>query len=72
MNLWNDPRVRLPEEVAVGMARVAGGMVERLLEVAVSSGLAVVSVGTGRLMPDGCRDLGESEPENVPRYRVAA
>jgi hypothetical protein len=72
MHLWEDPRLHLPEEVAVGMARLAGGMVEKVVEMALSGGLGLLAVGAGNLMPDACRDLGECEPESVPPCRAAA
>ena len=72
MNLREDSRLQLPGEIAVTLARLAGGIAQRMVEVAVSSGIALVSVGTGHLLMDDAEDPADGEPGHAPRYRAAA
>jgi hypothetical protein len=68
MNPWDDLSLRIPGDVAVRLARIAIGATERVVEVAVGSGLAVVSVWTGHLLLDqACPDLGD---EMAPAAQV--
>lgn len=70
---WEDPRVRIPGEVAVRLAWVAAGVTQRVIEWAVSGGLALVSVGTGRILLDSaCKDLGEDASETSSVEHLAA
>jgi flagellar biogenesis protein FliO len=72
MGFWEDPRVRVPGNVAVVLGQVAVGISERVVEIAVGSGLALVAVGTGHLLLDqACPDLGD-ETSARPRFHDLA
>jgi hypothetical protein len=45
---------------------------QRVVEMAVSGGLALVSVGTGRLFDSSCRDLGDEGAECDVPHDLAA
>lgn len=73
MALWEDPRFRIPGGVALRMALVTKDMTQRVIQVAVGSGLAIVSVGVGRLLVEGaCRELGETPPVEARHHSLAA
>jgi len=73
MALWEDPRFRIPEGVALRMALMTKGMTQKVVQAAVGSGLAIVSVGVGRLLVEGaCRELGETPLRNVRPHSLAA
>lgn len=61
-----DRMVRIPRSVAVSLAWVTSSIAQRMIEMAVSGGLALLSVGMGRLLLDAaCSDLGESFSEET-------
>ena len=73
MALWTDPKVAIPGDVVVRLATVTAEMTQRMAELAVSSGLALLSIGTGRLLFDSaCRDLGDDENESAVPHDLAA
>jgi len=73
MALWTDPKVAIPGDVVVRLATVTAEMTQRMAELAVSSGLALLSIGTGRLLFDAaCRDLRDDENESAVPHDLAA
>jgi len=65
--------MRLAQEISLRLVLVGAGLVGKAWELAVSGGLALVSVGTGRLLLDGaCRDLGEAAPQPDVAHPLAA
>ncbi len=73
MALWQDPKVGIPGDVVVRLATVTAEVTQRMAELAVSGGLALLSIGTGRLMLDSAyRDLGDEAKESTVHHDLAA
>jgi hypothetical protein len=58
--------------VAVRLVWVAQEVTHRVVEMAVSGGLALFTVGTGRLIDSSCRDLGDEGSESDVPHDLAA
>ena len=73
MFLTEDLVVRVPGEVAFRLAIVASEMTQRVAEIAVSSGLAIVTVGVGRLLfePTG-GNIEEEYQDSMAGHDIAA
>jgi len=65
--------MKLAREITLRLALVGAGVAGKAWELAFGGGLALMTVGTGKLLLEGaCRDLGEASPEPEIAHPLAA